>query len=45
MQGDIIIQIENEEIKDIESFKSIISGFGKKRVYIYRRGAIIVPAL
>ncbi len=45
IQGDIIIQIENEEIKDIESFKSIISGFGKKRVYIYRRGAIIVTAL
>ena len=45
IQGDIIIQIENEEIKDIESFKSAISGFVKKRVYIYRRGAIIVTAL
>lgn len=46
LAGDIIIQVENKEVKDIESFKEMaLKGFVKKRFYIYRRGGIIVTVL
>lgn len=45
LEGDIIIQVEDKEIKDMDSFKDSIKGFGKKRIYFYRRGMILVIAL
>lgn len=45
MQGDIIIQIENAEISDLEDFKRATANQNKKRIYIYRRGAILAVVL
>ncbi|MEA3330078.1 MAG: Do family serine endopeptidase [Campylobacterota bacterium] len=43
--GDIIIQIENREIKSLNDFKKATKTNRKKRIYIYRRGTIFVVAL
>ncbi len=45
MKGDIIIQIENKEIKSLKDFKEAVKGKNKKRVWIYRQGAIFAVAL
>jgi len=45
VEGDIIIQVEDKEIKDVDAFKKSVKGFGKKRIYIYRRGMVLVVAL
>ncbi len=45
LKGDIIIQIEDKEIKSIKDFKEAIKGKNKKRVWIYRQGAIFAVAL
>lgn len=44
-KGDVIIQIENSEIKNLEDFKTATAPEGKKRVYLYRRGAILAVVL
>ncbi len=46
-EGDIIIQIENSEITDMEDLKAALKQYTKKykRVYINRRGQILVAAL
>jgi serine protease Do len=43
--GDIIIQVEYNEIKDIEDFKKAVKGISKKRLYIMRQNGIYVVAL
>jgi serine protease Do len=43
--GDIVVQVEESEIGDIEAFKNAVGGMGKKRLYIFRRGMILVVAL
>lgn len=43
--GDIIIQIENREIKGIDDFKKATKTNRKKRIYIYRRGTIFAIVL
>ncbi len=45
LKGDIIIQVEDKEIKSISDFKKATKGKNKKRVWIYRRGAIFAIAL
>ena len=45
MKGDIIIQIENKEIKSLKEFKEAVQGKNKKRVWIYRQGAIFAVVL
>ena len=45
VKGDVIIQVEDKEIKDMDAFKKAVKGFGKKRIYFYRRGMILVVAL
>ncbi len=45
MKGDIVIQIENKEIKSLKDFKEAVKGKNKKRVWIYRQGAIFAVAL
>ena len=45
MKGDIIIQVENKEIKSLKDFKEAVKGKNKKRVWIYRQGAIFAVAL
>ena len=45
MQGDIVIQVENKEIKSLKDFKEAVKGKNKKRVWIYRQGAIFAVAL
>ena len=45
MKGDIVIQIENKEIKTLKDFKQAIKSKGKKRVWIYRQGAIFPVVL
>ncbi len=45
VKGDIVIQVEEEEITGMDSFRKAIRGFGKKRIYIYRRGMVLVVAL
>ncbi len=44
-RGDIILQVEQNEIKSVEEFKKSIKGISKKRLYIMRRGGIYVVAL
>ncbi len=46
-EGDIIIQIENNEITNMEDLKAALKKYAKKykRVYINRRGQILVAAL
>ncbi|MDY0117708.1 MAG: Do family serine endopeptidase [Sulfurimonadaceae bacterium] len=43
--GDIIVQIENKEIKNLKDFQNATIGEEKKRIYIYRRGAIFAVVL
>jgi len=45
ISGDIIIQIENYEIKNMADFKKATKNKSKKRIYIYRRGAIFAVVL
>ena len=45
MDGDIIIQIENNEIKNIDDFKKATNNDKKKRIYIYRKGTIFAIVL
>jgi serine protease Do len=45
VKGDVIIQVEENEIKDVDAFKKSVKGIGKKRIYFYRRGMILVVAL
>ena len=45
LKGDIIIQIEDKEIEDIKEFKKATKRKNKKRVWIYRRGAIFAVVL
>jgi serine protease Do len=44
-EGDIIIQIENNEIKNIDDFKKATLDSSKKRIYIYRKGAVFAIVL
>ena len=46
-KGDIIIQVENIEIKNMDDLKAALKQYDKKykRVYINRRGQILVAAL
>ena len=46
-EGDIIIQIENSEITNMDDLKAALKQYAKKykRVYINRRGQILVAAL
>lgn len=44
-EGDIIIQVENIEIKSVAEFKKATKDDSKKRFFIYRRGAIFAVAL
>ncbi len=43
--GDVIIQVEYNEIKNLEDFKKSVKGISKKRFYILRRGGIFAIAL
>ena len=43
--GDVIIQVESSEVKDIESFKKATASETKKRFYVLRRGGILVTVL
>jgi len=45
MKDDIIVQIENSEIKTIDDFKSSTSTNQKKRIYIFRRGSVFAIVL
>ncbi|WP_321779593.1 trypsin-like peptidase domain-containing protein [Sulfurimonas sp.] len=45
MRDDIIVQIENNEIKTIDDFKSATSSNERKRIYIFRRGSIFAIVL
>jgi serine protease Do len=45
VKGDIIIQIENTEIKSIKDFIKATKGDTKKRIYIFRRGGIFAVVL
>jgi len=45
IKDDIIIQIENNEIKNIQDFKNETNTQTKKRLYIFRRGAIFAVVL
>ncbi len=45
VEGDLVIQVENEEITSVETFKKAVEGTGKKRLYLYRRGLILAVAL
>ncbi len=46
-EGDIIIQIENSEIKNMNDLRAALKKYAKryKRIYINRRGQILVVAL
>ncbi|MDR2904929.1 MAG: Do family serine endopeptidase [Helicobacteraceae bacterium] len=44
-EGDVVVQIEESEIASITDFKKAVSGKGKKRFYILRRGIIFMVAL
>lgn len=44
-EGDIIIQIENNEITSIEEFKKATSTKDKKRFFVYRKGSIYAVVL
>lgn len=43
--GDVIVQIENKEIKNLKDFQKATKNEDKKRIYIYRRGAIFAIVL
>ncbi len=45
MAGDVIVQIENIEIKNVEDFAKATQDEKKKRLYIYRRGGIFAVVL
>ncbi len=45
MEGDIIIQINDFEIKSLSDFKRATARKGKKQVWIYRQGAIFAVVL
>ena len=45
LKGDIIIQVENVEIKNLNEFKKAIRTKTKKRLYIYRRGGVFAVVL
>ncbi len=44
-KDDIIVQIEEMEIRDIDDFKSATSNQEKKRFYIFRRGSVVATVL
>ncbi len=44
-KGDIIIQVENKEIKNLSEFKKAIRTKTKKRIYIYRKGGVFAVVL
>lgn len=44
-KGDIIVQIEEMEIKEIDDFKSATNTQQKKRFYIFRRGNVFATVL
>ena len=44
-KGDIIIQVENKEIKNLSEFKKATRTKTKKRIYIYRRGGVFAVVL
>ncbi len=44
-EGDVLLQVENQEIKSLEDFKQTLEKKGKKRYFIHRRGAIFVLVL
>ena len=39
-KGDIIIQVENQEIKNIKDFQKATQDNNKKMIYIYRQGYV-----
>ena len=45
INGDIIIQIENYEIKTLDDFKKATADNNKKRIYIYRKNVIFATVL
>ena len=45
LKGDIIIQVENKEIKNINEFKKATRTKTQKRIYIYRRGGVFAIVL
>ncbi len=47
LEGDIIIQVENSEIKNMNDLRAALKKYAKryKRIYINRRGQILVVAL
>jgi len=45
IKGDIIIQIEQNEIKDIDDFRDATTTQEKKRFYIFRRGNVFATVL
>ncbi|MFA6191181.1 MAG: trypsin-like peptidase domain-containing protein [Sulfurimonas sp.] len=44
-KGDIIIQIEESEIRTLNDFKRATTSKGKKRVFLYRRGSVFAVVL
>ena len=45
LKGDIIIQVENKEIKNLNEFKKATRTKTHKRIYIYRRGGVFAIVL
>ncbi|GHV03745.1 serine endoprotease DegQ [Campylobacterota bacterium] len=45
LAGDVIVQIENSEINNIDSFKKAVNTNSKKRLFIKRRGVTLVAVL
>lgn len=45
LKGDIIIQVENKEIKNLNEFKKAVRTKSHKRIYIYRRGGVFAVVL
>ena len=45
LKGDIIIQVENKEIKNLNEFKKATRTKSHKRIYIYRRGGVFAVVL
>lgn len=44
-KNDVIVQIENSEISTLEDFKRATESKEKKRIFVYRKGAIYAVAL
>jgi len=44
-EGDIIVQVEYKEIKNMNDFKKAVIGKAKKRLYVMRQGGVYVVAL